>query len=76
MVRFTYGKVINECDVMSLPMKISLRMIDFPMYLMAGFDTEVLCPVVWPGGETEALTRIEKQFGEDFTSVNIRHCVF
>lgn len=41
--------------------------------LVAGFETEGLCPVVWPGGETEALTRIEKQFGKDSASVNICH---
>lgn len=43
------------------------------MYLTSGFDTEGLCPAVWPGGETEALNRIEKQFGKDSSSVNICH---
>ncbi|XP_048111551.1 cryptochrome circadian regulator 3b [Alosa alosa] len=39
-----------------------------PLLEELGFDTEGLCPVVWPGGETEALTRIEKQFGKDSAS--------
>lgn len=26
----------------------------------AGFDTEGLSSAVWPGGETEALTRLER----------------
>ena len=28
--------------------------------MFAGFDTEGLPTAVWPGGETEALTRIER----------------
>ncbi|XP_063072025.1 cryptochrome circadian regulator 3b isoform X3 [Engraulis encrasicolus] len=39
-----------------------------PLLEELGFDTEGLCPVVWPGGETEALTRIDKQFGKDSAS--------
>lgn len=27
---------------------------------LAGFDTEGLSSAVWPGGETEALTRLER----------------
>lgn len=30
------------------------------MMLSAGFDTEGLSSAVWPGGETEALTRLER----------------
>lgn len=29
-------------------------------YFGAGFDTEGLSSAVWPGGETEALTRLER----------------
>ncbi|XP_062402128.1 cryptochrome circadian regulator 3b isoform X2 [Sardina pilchardus] len=39
-----------------------------PLLEELGFDTDDLCPVVWPGGETEALTRVEKQFGKDSAS--------
>ncbi|XP_031423159.1 cryptochrome circadian regulator 3b [Clupea harengus] len=39
-----------------------------PLLEELGFDTEGLCPAVWPGGETEALNRIEKQFGKDSSS--------
>ncbi|KAJ7999486.1 hypothetical protein DPEC_G00194930 [Dallia pectoralis] len=36
-----------------------------PLLEELGFDTEDLAPAVWPGGETEALTRLEKQLGPD-----------
>ncbi|XP_076857223.1 cryptochrome circadian regulator 3b [Brachyhypopomus gauderio] len=33
-----------------------------------GFDTEGLVPAVWPGGESEALSRIEKHLGPDLSA--------
>ncbi|XP_046881742.1 cryptochrome circadian regulator 3b [Hypomesus transpacificus] len=36
-----------------------------PLLEELGFDTEDLLPAVWPGGETEALVRIEKQLAPD-----------
>uniref|UniRef100_A0AAR2KL01 Photolyase/cryptochrome alpha/beta domain-containing protein n=1 Tax=Pygocentrus nattereri TaxID=42514 RepID=A0AAR2KL01_PYGNA len=33
-----------------------------------GFDTEGLAPAVWPGGESEALARIERHLGPDLST--------
>ncbi|KAI4887744.1 hypothetical protein NFI96_017181 [Prochilodus magdalenae] len=33
-----------------------------------GFDTEDLAPAVWPGGESEALARIERHLGPDLST--------
>ena len=32
----------------------------FPFFFFPGFDTDGLPSAVWPGGETEALTRLER----------------
>uniref|UniRef100_A0A674DNZ6 Cryptochrome circadian regulator 3b n=1 Tax=Salmo trutta TaxID=8032 RepID=A0A674DNZ6_SALTR len=39
-----------------------------PLLEELGFDTEGLAPAVWPGGESEALTRIERQLGPDLST--------
>ncbi|XP_071393281.1 cryptochrome-1-like, partial [Centroberyx affinis] len=39
-----------------------------PLLEELGFDTEGLGPAVWPGGETEALARIERQLGPDLST--------
>uniref|UniRef100_A0AAY4C1T1 Photolyase/cryptochrome alpha/beta domain-containing protein n=1 Tax=Denticeps clupeoides TaxID=299321 RepID=A0AAY4C1T1_9TELE len=36
-----------------------------PLLEELGFETEGLAPAVWPGGETEALARVERQLGPD-----------
>lgn len=33
---------------------------DFLIFIFSGFDTDGLPSAVWPGGETEALTRLER----------------
>lgn len=43
--------------------------INFYELCVPGFDTEGLAPAVWPGGESEALTRIEKHLGPDLSTV-------
>uniref|UniRef100_A0A4W5L796 Cryptochrome circadian regulator 3b n=1 Tax=Hucho hucho TaxID=62062 RepID=A0A4W5L796_9TELE len=44
-----------------------------PLLEELGFDTEGLAPAVWPGGESEALTRIERQLGPDLSTVSNRN---
>ncbi|XP_064821853.1 cryptochrome circadian regulator 3b [Oncorhynchus masou masou] len=39
-----------------------------PLLEELGFDTEGLAPAVWPGGESEALTRIERQLEPDLST--------
>ncbi|XP_026119842.1 cryptochrome-1-like isoform X2 [Carassius auratus] len=39
-----------------------------PLLDELGFDTESLAPAVWPGGESEALMRLERQLGPDSTA--------
>uniref|UniRef100_A0A8C1TA63 Cryptochrome circadian regulator 3b n=1 Tax=Cyprinus carpio TaxID=7962 RepID=A0A8C1TA63_CYPCA len=39
-----------------------------PLLEELGFDTESLAPAVWPGGESEALMRLERQLGPDSTA--------
>ncbi|KAL0978092.1 hypothetical protein UPYG_G00165780 [Umbra pygmaea] len=39
-----------------------------PLLEELGFDTEGLAPAVWPGGEIEALARLEKQLGPDIST--------
>lgn len=43
----------------------------------AGFDTEGLSSAVWPGGETEALTRLERHLERKVSQVRYCHyCLF
>ncbi|CDQ82472.1 unnamed protein product [Oncorhynchus mykiss] len=39
-----------------------------PLLEELGFDTDGLAPAVWPGGESEALTRVEKQLRPDLST--------
>ncbi|TRY91923.1 hypothetical protein DNTS_029640 [Danionella cerebrum] len=39
-----------------------------PLLEELGFDTEGLAAAVWPGGESEALKRLERQLGPDSTA--------
>nr|BAA96849.1 cryptochrome 2b [Danio rerio] len=39
-----------------------------PLLEELGFDTEGLAPAVWPGGESEALKRMERHLGPDSTA--------
>ncbi|XP_058617881.1 cryptochrome circadian regulator 3b isoform X1 [Onychostoma macrolepis] len=39
-----------------------------PLLDELGFDTESLAPAVWPGGESEALMRLERHLGPDSTA--------
>ncbi|XP_073700902.1 cryptochrome-1-like [Garra rufa] len=39
-----------------------------PLLDELGFDTEALAPAVWPGGESEALMRLEQHLGPDSTA--------
>uniref|UniRef100_A0A667ZWP0 Cryptochrome circadian regulator 3b n=1 Tax=Myripristis murdjan TaxID=586833 RepID=A0A667ZWP0_9TELE len=45
-----------------------------PQLAELGFDTEGLSPAVWPGGETEALTRLQKQMGPDMSTAWQLNC--
>lgn len=42
--------------------KFKVRIVNyiFDVFFETGFDTEGLSSAVWPGGETEALTRLER----------------
>ncbi|XP_043079560.1 cryptochrome circadian regulator 3b isoform X5 [Puntigrus tetrazona] len=40
-----------------------------PLLDELGFDTESLSPAVWPGGESEALMRLERHLGPDAAAV-------
>ncbi|RXN05652.1 cryptochrome 2b [Labeo rohita] len=44
-----------------------------PLLDELGFDTESLAPAVWPGGESEALMRLERHLGPDSTAVRHVH---
>lgn len=38
----------------------TVKRVIFDVFSGTGFDTEGLSSAVWPGGETEALTRLER----------------
>ncbi|XP_051551160.1 cryptochrome-1-like isoform X2 [Myxocyprinus asiaticus] len=40
-----------------------------PLLEELGFDTEGLAPAVWPGGESEALTRMDRHLGPESAAV-------
>lgn len=39
--------------------------------ISAGFDTEGLSSAVWPGGETEALTRLERHLERKVSQIRL-----
>lgn len=44
----------------------------FSNVISAGFDTEGLSSAVWPGGETEALTRLERHLERKVSQIRLK----